>query len=143
MDCWMARDGHAADSGMTVKSILAIGGSGFLGSHVADALSDSGYRVRILDRVDSPFRRADQKMIVGDMLDDSILDAAVAGCEAVYNFAAIADLDDALDKPLETVHVNILGNLQVLDACRRHGVERYGYASTVYVHSRSSEEHTS
>lgn len=121
---------------MNEKCVLVLGGSGFLGSHVADALSDAGYRVSILDRVASPWKRANQEMVVGDMLDTTLLDQAVAGCDAVYNFAAIADLDEALDKPVETVRVNIMGNVQVLEACRRHGVSRYVYASSVYVHSR-------
>ena len=54
----------------------------------------------------------------------------------VYNFAAIADLDEGLNKPLETVSVNVLGNVRVLEACRRHRARRYLYASTVYVYSR-------
>ena len=119
-----------------MKIICVIGGSGFLGSHVADALSDGGYRVRVLDRIVSPWLRAEQDMIVGSVLDEALLDQAIAGCDAVYNFAAIADLNEALDKPLETVRVNILGNVQALEACRRHGVKRYVYASSVYVHSR-------
>jgi UDP-glucose 4-epimerase len=113
-----------------------IGGAGFLGSHVADALSDAGYSVRILDRVASPWKRENQDMIVGDMLDPAVLDQAIAGCHAVFNFAAIADLNEALNKPVETVRVNVLGNVQVLEACRRHGVKRHVYASTVYVNSR-------
>lgn len=121
---------------MNNKRILVLGGSGFLGSHVADALSDAGYRVSILDRVASPWKRPDQEMFVGDMLDTTLLDKAISGCDAVYNFAAIADLDEALDRPLETVRVNIMGNVQVLEACRCHDVNRYIYASTVYVHSR-------
>lgn len=121
---------------MNNKRVLVLGGSGFLGSHVADALSDAGYRVSILDRVASPWKRAGQEMFVGDMLDTTLLDQAIAGCDAVYNFAAIADLDEARNKPIETVRVNVLGNVQVLEACRRHGVNRYVYASTVYVHSR-------
>jgi UDP-glucose 4-epimerase len=119
-----------------MKTICIAGGSGFLGSHVADALTDEGYRVRIFDPVVSPYARAQQEMIVGDLLDLDAVDRAVAGCDAVYNFAAIADLDEALHKPIETVRVNILGNVHLLEACRRHGVRRYVYASTVYVHSR-------
>jgi len=119
-----------------VRVACIIGGSGFLGSHVADALSDAGFGVRILDRVASRWRRTEQKMIVGDVLDRKVLDEAVVGCDAVYNFAAIADLDEALDRPVDTVRVNILGNVEVLEACRHHGVKRYVYASTVYVHSR-------
>ena len=50
----------------------------------------------------------------------------MVGCEVVYNFAAIADLDEALHKPVETLQVNVFpGNVQVLEACRQAGVKRY------------------
>jgi UDP-glucose 4-epimerase len=118
------------------RIVTVVGGSGFLGSHVADQLGEAGYRVRIYDRVSSPWKRQDQEMIIGDLLDSERLQAAVRGAEAVYNFAAIADLNQARDQPLKTVQVNILGNVQVLEACRSCGVKRFVYASTVYVHSR-------
>lgn len=119
-----------------MRKACVIGGAGFLGSHVCDQLSDAGYAVTILDRVASPWLRAGQTMVVGDLLDEEQLDAAIAGSEVVYNFAAIADLDEALNKPVDTVRVNILGNVQVLETCRRHFVQRFIYASTVYVYSR-------
>jgi UDP-glucose 4-epimerase len=119
-----------------MKKVCVIGGAGFLGSHVCDQLSEAGYQVVLYDRISSPWKRPDQVMIEADILDEVALSKAIAGCEAVYNFAAIADLNEALDKPLDTVKVNILGNSMVLEACRRHGVKRFVYASTVYVHSR-------
>lgn len=48
---------------------VVFGASGFLGSHVADALSEAGYHVRLFDRAPSPYQRPDQEMIVGDMMD--------------------------------------------------------------------------
>lgn len=119
-----------------MDKVCVIGGSGFMGSHAADALSDQGYRTCIFDRVSSPWLRPDQHMICGDIRDGDLLDQALSGCSAVYNFAAIADLDEALNKPRETVSINILGNVNILEACRRHNVERFMYASTVYVHSK-------
>ncbi len=119
-----------------MKHACVIGGSGFLGSHVADQLSDAGYAVRVFDRSPSKWLRRDQTMIIGDILDTQVLSAAVIGCDAVYNFAAIADLNDALDKPLLTVQINVLGTVNVLEACRAAGVQRFIYASTVYVYSR-------
>jgi UDP-glucose 4-epimerase len=119
-----------------MKKVCVIGGSGFLGSHVADALTAAGHRVRIFDRNASPWLSADQEMVVGDLMDTTILQAAVADSEVVYNFAALADLNQALDKPIETVRVNVLGNAQVLEACRVLGVKRFVYASSVYVYSR-------
>jgi UDP-glucose 4-epimerase len=118
------------------RTACVIGGSGFLGSHVCDQLTASGYAVTILDRSPSPWARDAQRMITGDILDTQVLDEAVAGCDAVFNFAAIADIDEALGKPVDTVRVNVLGNVLALEACRAHRVARYVYASTVYVHSR-------
>lgn len=119
-----------------MKKVCVIGGSGFLGSHVADQLSECGYKVRIYDRSVSPWVREDQEMIVGDILDQDLLSQSIEGCEAVYNFAAIADLDEALNRPLDTAKINILGNVMILETCRRYGIMRFVYASTVYVHSR-------
>jgi UDP-glucose 4-epimerase len=116
--------------------VTVVGGSGFLGSHVADELGAGGHEVCLYDRVPSPWLQPSQRMVVGDVLDLDGLSAAVAGSDAVYHFAAFADLNEALDKPLDTVRVNVLGTVNVLEACRRHGVKRLVYASTVYVYSR-------
>ncbi len=116
--------------------VCVIGGSGFLGSHVADQLSNAGHEVSIYDRSPSLWLQPGQAMRVGDLLDFDALQEAVKGCDAVYNFAAIADLNDALDKPTEAAKINVLGNINVLEACRKQDVKRFVYASTVYVHSR-------
>ena len=116
--------------------VCVIGGSGFLGSHVSDQLSNAGHEVSIYDRVSSPWLQPGQVMRVGDLLNLDALQEAVKDCDVVYNFAALADLNDALDKPIETVKINVLGNVQVLEACRQQGVKRFVYASTVYVYSR-------
>ena len=118
------------------KQVCVLGGSGFLGSHVCDQLSEAGHKVLNFDQVISPWLRPDQEMIVGDLLDESMLTKAIEGCDVVYNFAAIADLDEARNIPIETVRVNVLGNVLVLEACRKSGVKRYIYASTLYVYSR-------
>jgi UDP-glucose 4-epimerase len=119
-----------------MKKACVFGGSGFLGSHVADELSDAGYEVHIFDRVASRWLRDDQKMIVGDILDGEAVRRAIEGAEAVYNFAALADLNAGLDKPLLTVQVNVVGAVNILEACRLNAVKRAVYASTVYVYSR-------
>ena len=119
-----------------MKKAVVIGGSGFIGSHVADKLSDVNYSVTVFDRVHSRWLRQDQAMVIGDIQDADALDSAIEGADVVYNFAALAHLNEALRQPLKTIRVNIEGNLLVLDACRKYGVSRFMYASTVYVHSR-------
>ena len=118
-------------------NIIVFGGSGFLGSHVADKLSEQGHAVTIFDLKKSEYLRPDQKMVVGDIKKISDITDAINGNEIVYNFSAIADLDDARKKPLETAEVNIIGNLHILENCKINNVKRYIFASTVYVYSRS------
>jgi len=118
------------------KVACVIGGSGFLGSHVADRLSNAGYKVRIFDRELSPWLSDNQEMVIGDITNQDDVNYAIQGSEVVYNFAALSDLNEGLDKPIETIEVNILGNALAMNACLRHKVKRFVYASTVYVHSR-------
>ena len=119
-----------------IKKAVVVGGSGFIGSHVADHLTYAGYQVVVYDNTHSKYLQKEQKMVVGDVQDRDKLDQTVAGAEVVYNFAALADLNQALEEPIKTVNINIIGNLNVMDACHAHGIKRFIYASTVYVHSR-------
>jgi len=114
---------------------IVFGGSGFIGSHVADCLSENGYEVAIFDLRPSPYLLPGQEMIIGNMLDEDAVFEAVRGCDYVYDFAGIADLDDATTKPLDTVQQNIVGTTILLEAAREHSVERFIYASTIYVYS--------
>ena len=116
--------------------IVVFGGSGFLGSHVAEALSEASYAVTVFDRIESPYLRNDQNMITGDILDFDSVKMAVSGSDAVYHFAGIADLGAADACPLETGKVNVIGTLNILEACRQHGVRRFVFASTMYVYSK-------
>ncbi len=117
--------------------IVLFGGSGFLGSHVCDKLSDAGYDVKIVDLHPSPYLRPDQHMIVGSILDEGLVNAAVTGADAVFNFAGLADIGEASQKPIETARVNVLGNVIILEACRKAGVKRYVFASSLYVYGKS------
>lgn len=115
--------------------ILVTGGSGFLGSHVVDALSERGHDVVIYDLKPSPYAGIGQQQVAGSVLDLDSLGNAMMGCEAVYHMAAIADLDDAVNAPLKTVEVNILGTANVLEQSRLNDVKRFVYASSIYVYS--------
>jgi len=119
-----------------MKIACVLGGSGFLGSHVADKLTDAGYQVRIFDQRPSPWIRPDQEMMLGNLLNQNEVNEAIQGAEVVYNFAALADLNAGLNNPLDTVRINVLGNAHVMEACRQNDVKRFIYASTVYVYSR-------
>jgi len=119
-----------------MKSIV-FGGTGFLGSHIADALSQRGHEVTIFDKQPSIHINGTQKMIVGDILDEKMVHDAVSGCDYVYNMAAVADIDECKNRPLDTVKFNVLGNSVILDMARQAQIKRYVFASSVYVYSDS------
>lgn len=125
------------DQTIANEKVIVFGASGFLGSHVADALSAAGYRVRLFDRSPSPYLKKNQEMIVGDIMNlDQVIEAA-KDASIVYNFAAIADIDEAHDKPIPTATINVLGNMHALEAARIAGARRFVFASSVYVYSES------
>lgn len=117
--------------------ILVTGGSGFLGSHVADALSAAGHKVTLFDICPSSWRSEQQSMVIGDILNQSSLTETVAGHDVVYHFAGIADIDECTNRPIDTVKYNILGTVNLLEACRMHGISRFIFGSSAYVYSDS------
>lgn len=122
---------------------IVFGGAGFLGSHVADALTDAGYEIAIFDIKNSPWFRPGQRMIIGDILDENQVNSAVESADVVYNFAGIADIDEASLHPIESVKYNILGNTIILEACRKAKVKRYVFASSIYVYSKEGSVYRS
>ena len=120
-----------------MKKALVIGGSGFLGSHVADYLQSDGFEVSIFDSIESIWLRDGQKMIVGSVTDMDKLVSAMTADTVVYNFAAIADIDAAKTDPLKTMSVNVIGALTILEAMRRVGAKKFVGASTMYVYGTS------
>ena len=116
--------------------ILVTGASGFLGSHIADALSDAGHQVTVFDQVVSAYLRPDQEFVKGDIRDFEALEDQLKGYDYVYHLAALADLNAAKTRPLDTVGINIQGTVNLLEAARLNGVKRFIFGSTVYVYSR-------
>jgi UDP-glucose 4-epimerase len=118
-------------------NIMVTGGSGFLGSHVADALSDAGHLVTVFDLCPSPYIRPDQTMHMGDLMELRDVEASVQGMDVVYHFAGIADIDECKIRPVDTARVNVLGTVQLLEACRKAAIRRFVFASSAYVYSDS------
>ena len=115
--------------------VLVTGGSGFLGSHVADALAEAGHDVAVFDLQPSPYMRDDQQMIIGDVTDTEQVNAAVKGCDVIYHLAALADINEAINKPRDTMTVNLMGTVNMLEAAREHGIKRFVFSSSIYVYS--------
>lgn len=116
--------------------VVVIGGSGFLGSHVAEELSDRGFNVVVYDAEPSPWIRNDQKMVVGTLENSDTLKKELRDASFVYHFAGIADIKKAEDHPLEALRSNIMGSANVIEACLNNNrLKRLVFASSVYVYS--------
>ena len=119
---------------MSQKAIV-FGGSGFLGSHVVEELSKRGYKVTIFDRNPPPCLEGDQKTIIGDILDADRVKTAIDGHDVVFHFAGMSDLDSGVNQPIEAAHQNIEGTINLLSAAVQAKIQRFVFASTIYVYS--------
>jgi UDP-glucose 4-epimerase len=120
---------------MKDKRVLVTGSSGFIGSHVADALYERGYKLVLFDANPSKFKSESQNEIIGDILNFNDIERAIEDCDFVYHFAAQADIDRSSKNPGETLKANILGTQNILEAGKKHKIKRLVFASTVYVYS--------
>ncbi len=119
-----------------MKKVLVSGGAGFLGSHIADALTAAGCAVTVFDKRPSAFLSTGQEMLIGDIRDRDFLFESMKAYDVVYHLAALADLNEAKHKPYETAEINILGTINMLEAARHNGVKRFVFGSSVYVYSQ-------
>lgn len=108
-----------------------------MGSHVADALSEAGHSVTVFDQSESPYLKVNQTMVVGNLMDQEMLEKLVSDFDVVYHFAGIADIDECAKRPVDTAKINILGTVFLLEACRKANVQRFVFASSAYVFSDS------
>jgi dihydroflavonol-4-reductase len=112
-----------------MKPTLVTGASGFIGWHVARLLAENGHRIRALVRPTSRLQELDVEPVMGDLRDSSSLERAVQGCGVVFHVAA--DYRLWAKDPSELYRSNVEGTRNLLEAARKHGVERVVYTSTV------------
>lgn len=116
--------------------ILVTGGSGFLGSHIVEELILRGHNVVSADLHPTAITNANLEYLSLDICDFEALSDALIDCDAIYNCAGIADLENARRDPRRAIEVNVLGTLNVIEAAFQRKVERLLQASSVYVFSR-------
>lgn len=122
-----------------MSSCLVLGGAGFIGSHLAEALAREGHRVKVFDRphVDRLplFSRQGFEIFTGDFLNPQALAPALRGTEVVYHLVSTTLPKTSNDNPLYDIESNVLGSLRLLALCREHGVRKVVFVSsggTVY-----------
>ena len=140
-----------------LRPVLVTGAGGFIGSHLVEALAESGARVRAFVRYNSrgdvgllsllpPALRAEIEIVAGDLRDPHAVVQACQGVTHVFHLGALIAIPYSYLHPYEVVETNVLGTLNVLQAARQTGVERVIHTSTseVYGTARAvpiSEEH--
>lgn len=107
------------------RRALVLGASGLLGRALCRALADAGSAVVAADSA------------AVDVRDAAAVDAAVAGCDAVFHLAGRA-VEDAAADAVDLLDVNVMGTVHVLDACRRHGTGRLVVAGSAAAYEASA-----
>ena len=140
---------------MKGKRVLVTGAGGFIGSHLAEALVELGAAVRAfvhyrgngswgwLDR--SPHKKRIE-VVAGDVSDRNRVAAAMDGIDTVFHLAALTGIPYSYHAPESYLRTNIEGTLNVLQAARGAGVERFVHTSTSEVYGTAryapiNEEH--
>jgi len=122
-------------------SVLVTGAGGFIGSHLVERLVRHGARVTAMIHYDA---RADWsnlelvapevagafEVISGDVEDPFFVSTAVKGKDVVFHLAALIAIPYSYVSPASFVTTNVQGTLNVLEACRAHGIARLVHTST-------------
>jgi nucleoside-diphosphate-sugar epimerase len=115
---------------------LVTGGAGFIGSHIASALSSSGARVRIIDDLSTGYRdnldeiEADIDFVHGSLVDEIPLRRALEDVELVFHEAALPSVPRSVENPRQTHIACVDATLSLLLASREKRVRRIIYAGS-------------
>jgi UDP-glucose 4-epimerase len=124
---------------------LVTGGAGFIGSHLVEALTAAGRRVRVFDNLSTGLAanldhiRPAPEMVVGDLADVAAVSKAVEGAAVVYHLGALASVARSVENPIASHTACATGTLHVLDAARRLGVRRVVYAASSSAYGGASD----
>lgn len=125
------------------KQVLVTGAGGFIGSHLAERLAQAGAKTRCLVHYnalgrlgwleDSPAQAA-LEILPGDITDPDSARQAVRGIEVVFHLAALIAIPYSYHAPYSYVRTNVEGTLNLLQAARHQGLERFVHTSTSEVY---------
>jgi UDP-glucose-4-epimerase GalE len=117
-----------------MATVLVTGGAGYIGSHAAKRLAETGHRPVVFDNISTGWREAARfgPLIAGDLLEASSISAAMREVrpDAVMHFAALSIVGDSVRDPAGYWRANVLGAMNLLDAMREEGVGALVFSST-------------
>jgi len=118
--------------------ILVIGGAGYIGSHVVDALCDNNFDVTIFDNLSSGFKeniRAKVELVIGDILNLADLEQIFSrNFDVVFHFAALKNVGESMLYPEKYSLTNITGTLNILNTMIKHNVKFFVFSSSAAVY---------
>lgn len=112
---------------------VVVGGNGFIGSHLVDALAATGYEVTAFDRFSSSaptYRAPDVRIQRGDFLSRSDLEAAVRGQDLVFHLLSTTTPATAEDDPTLDIRTNLAQSVQLFESAVAAGVQHVYFFST-------------
>lgn len=119
-------------------SVLVCGGAGYIGSHMTRLLAENGYDVTVFDNLKTGHREAAKwgTLVEGDLADTAALKALFSSkrFEAVFHFAALIAVGESVAEPAHYYRNNVVGTINLLDAVREAGVEKFVFSSTAAVY---------
>jgi UDP-glucose-4-epimerase GalE len=119
-------------------TVLVTGGAGYVGSHACKALAATGFRPVCYDSLNRGHRELVRwgPLEIGDVLDARRLDDAFERHRpaSVMHFAALAYVGESMTEPAAYFRNNVSGSLVLLEAMRRHRVDRLVFSSTCAVY---------
>ena len=132
---------------MMVKRVFVTGGSGFIGSHICDALIKSGNEVVCFDNLITSSKEnishledvVEFRFIDGDLRDIDVLDEAMKGCTHICHQAALGSVPRSIDDPIKSTEINLIGGLNLLCVAKSHGIKRFVFASSSSVYGDDPE----
>ena len=115
--------------------LLVTGGAGYVGSHIVWALHDRGDEVVVYDNLRQGHREAlpgAVRLVEADLADEAALDAVLADgpWNGVLHFAALSLVGESMQRPFHYMTENAGLGIRLIDACVRHGVDRFILSST-------------
>lgn len=120
---------------MQITRAIVTGGSGFIGSHLVDALVERGVKVTVIDIAEPKHRNNSATYVTQDIRQDGLKEIfAAAQPEFVFHLAAHIDDRASVHEPVVNAEHNVIGSLKVLEAARAVQVKKVLFASTCAVY---------
>jgi UDP-glucose 4-epimerase len=117
---------------------LVTGGAGFIGSHLVDKLAASGYEVHVIDNLqsgDETFVHPQAVLHKEDIRSQESKEILLREKpDVVFHLAAQADVQRSINDPSHDAEVNIVGTLNLLEACHQASVSKFVFSSTSAVY---------